>query len=204
MSARPGYGIRLASARQLVDGRQPAAVVEMDWPNGPVRISAHLGAADLPSEIPGRVRCLVTRGDQILVIWDRQGRADCFPGGGIHPGESLAEAAQREVWEETGWRIHVDRLPVLGWLHIDSLGRRDPEWDFPHPDAFMTVLHARASYRDEGPAVWTDVEGYVVRSEFTPLDDLPQRIREDPISAVFLEVALGEAWLSARRHGPSD
>lgn len=200
MSGKPGYGIRLESARDVVDGKEPAAVVEMDWPAGPVRISAYTGAADLPAEIPGRVRCLVTTpDDQVLVIWDVEGRADCFPGGGIHDGESLARAAEREVWEETGWRIHVDPLPVLGWLHILSLGERDPAWEFPHPDAFMTVVHARPSHRDEGPDVWTDIEGYVVRSEFMSLDDLPERIRRDPISRVFLEAALGDAWGSDLR-----
>ncbi len=33
----------------------------------------------------------------------------CFPGGGVEAGESAEDAAVREVWEETGIRIAVDR-----------------------------------------------------------------------------------------------
>jgi 8-oxo-dGTP pyrophosphatase MutT (NUDIX family) len=53
-------------------------------------------------------------------IFDEQGRifltrrADngqwCLPGGGMESGESVTEACEREVWEETGLRIRVKRL----------------------------------------------------------------------------------------------
>lgn len=34
----------------------------------------------------------------------------CLPGGGMEPGESAAEACEREVWEETGLKVRVKRL----------------------------------------------------------------------------------------------
>jgi ADP-ribose pyrophosphatase YjhB (NUDIX family) len=34
----------------------------------------------------------------------------CLPGGMIDAGESVSEACEREVWEETGLRVHVIRL----------------------------------------------------------------------------------------------
>ena len=34
----------------------------------------------------------------------------CLPGGGLEPGESVAEACQREVFEETGLEVRVKRL----------------------------------------------------------------------------------------------
>ena len=53
-------------------------------------------------------------------IFDEQGRIFltrrtdngqwCLPGGGMEPGESVTEACEREVWEETGLRTHVTRL----------------------------------------------------------------------------------------------
>lgn len=34
----------------------------------------------------------------------------CLPGGAMEPGESVAEACERELWEETGLRGRVTRL----------------------------------------------------------------------------------------------
>ena len=64
------------------------------------------------------------------VIFDGQGRvlltrrADngqwCLPGGAMDPGESAAEACEREVLEETGLRVRVKRL-VGVYSHPDQL-----------------------------------------------------------------------------------
>jgi 8-oxo-dGTP pyrophosphatase MutT (NUDIX family) len=34
----------------------------------------------------------------------------CLPGGHMESGESAAEACEREVWEETGLKVHATRL----------------------------------------------------------------------------------------------
>ncbi len=34
----------------------------------------------------------------------------CLPGGQVESGESVAEACEREVWEETGLKVRVTRL----------------------------------------------------------------------------------------------
>src|ERR1051325_5735237 len=44
----------------------------------------------------------------------------CLPSGGAEPGESVAEACEREVWEETGLRVRVKRL-VGVYSHSDQL-----------------------------------------------------------------------------------
>lgn len=44
----------------------------------------------------------------------------CLPGGGMEPGESAAEACEREVFEETGLQIRVRRL-VGVYSHSDQL-----------------------------------------------------------------------------------
>jgi 8-oxo-dGTP pyrophosphatase MutT (NUDIX family) len=44
----------------------------------------------------------------------------CLPGGGMDSGESVTEACEREVWEETGLRGRVKRL-VGVYSHTDQL-----------------------------------------------------------------------------------
>lgn len=44
----------------------------------------------------------------------------CLPGGAVEAGESVAEACEREVFEETGLRVRVKRL-VGVYSHPDQL-----------------------------------------------------------------------------------
>lgn len=63
-------------------------------------------------------------------IFDEQGRIFltrrtdngqwCLPGGRMESGESVTEACEREVWEETGLRVQVKRL-VGVYSHPDQL-----------------------------------------------------------------------------------
>jgi 8-oxo-dGTP pyrophosphatase MutT (NUDIX family) len=192
---RPGFGQRLDSSVALLARHAPAVTIETTWPSGRLRIAAFLGAVDLPPEIPARVRCLVTDGEQVLVTWNRDGVPDCFPGGGAEPGETTAETAQREVWEETGWHIDVDTIEVLGWIHLEALDEYDPAHGFPHPDSFMTVVRVAPSHADDDRSdEWLDHDGYVQRSRFVALAELPAAIHNDRIAPVFLDAAFGAGW----------
>jgi ADP-ribose pyrophosphatase YjhB (NUDIX family) len=62
----------------------------------------------------------------------------CLPGGAVEAGESVAEACEREVFEETGLKVHVKRL-VGVYSHPDQL--------VIYPDgnkAFIVALHFEA------------------------------------------------------------
>lgn len=186
----------MASARRLLATHSPVASTESEWPAGRVRVSAYVGEVALPPEIPGRVRCLVTDGFAMLVTWDLNGIPDCLPGGGADTGESIADTAAREVWEETGWHIDVASIRVLGWMHVESFAGPNPDHLFPHPDVFMPVIHARPSHADDDRPAWADVEGSIARSSFIPISELPASIRSSPIHAPFLALVFGNGWRS--------
>ncbi|TBX15134.1 NUDIX domain-containing protein [Nioella sediminis] len=67
--------------------------------------------------IPRRgVYAAILTGDGILATFQEKPLAELqLPGGGIDPGESPLAALHREVFEETGYRIHSPRR--LGMFH---------------------------------------------------------------------------------------
>jgi 8-oxo-dGTP pyrophosphatase MutT (NUDIX family) len=111
-------------------------------------------------------------------IFDEQGRifltrrADnsqwCLPGGGMESGESVTEACEREVWEETGLRIHVKRL-VGVYSHPDQL--------VVYPDgnkAHIVALHFEAEVIGGTPALSNETTdfGYFTLDELQRMEFL--------------------------------
>ena len=45
----------------------------------------------------------------VLLIRHSKGRHISFPKGHVEPGETESQTAEREIWEETGLRVRVDR-----------------------------------------------------------------------------------------------
>ena len=56
------------------------------------------------------VRTLVVDGDRVLLVRQHGIERWHLPGGAVERGELLADAARREVLEESGCRIEIDRL----------------------------------------------------------------------------------------------
>jgi len=49
-------------------------------------------------------------GQEVLLTRRADNGRWCLPGGRMEPGESAAEACAREVWEETGLQVKIERL----------------------------------------------------------------------------------------------
>ena len=109
-------------------------------------------------------------------IFDERGqifltrRADngewCLPGGGMDAGESVTEACEREVWEETGLRVRMKRL-VGVYSHSDQL--------VVYPDgnkAHIVALHFEAEILDGQPILSNETTdfGYFTMEEVEALE----------------------------------
>jgi 8-oxo-dGTP pyrophosphatase MutT (NUDIX family) len=101
-------------------------------------------------------RCLVLDGDQVLLVRHTYGSAWYLPGGAVEKGETLAEAARREVREECG--LTVGDLALLGIYYSHAEGKHD----------HVAIFVAR-SYSGTPRAQAMEIE----RLEFFPLCDLP-------------------------------
>jgi 8-oxo-dGTP diphosphatase len=90
----------------------------------------------------------VLRGDRVLVASRRHPPMDhlyTLPGGQVEPGETLAEAALRELREEVG--VEADMIGFLD--HVEVVGR-DEEGRVRHH--FVVCAHAARWVAGEGAA----------------------------------------------------
>jgi ADP-ribose pyrophosphatase YjhB (NUDIX family) len=94
-----------------------------------------LGRPAPARRIKPRAAAVVVNGDQVLVMKRHKRGRDyaVLPGGGVEEGETAAEAALRELHEETTLVAEIDRLLWTG-QHNDR-----PAWYF-----LMTAVRGRA------------------------------------------------------------
>lgn len=132
------------------------------------------------------VRVLVPRGDAVLLVRHRGGsRPWALPGGGVAKGESLEEAARREVREEAGCAVAPGHL--LGVYHAFYEG--------------MTNYTAVFVCAPLGAAAAPDGDLEIVDARFFPLRDLPANTERGSLARI-AEHARGERGLVAHWFEP--
>lgn len=102
---------------------------------------------------------ILQRGADLLLTWQGAPNNEIqLPGGGVDPGESPLQALNREVFEETGWRITRPRL-----VGIYRRFAYMPEYDM-HAEKVCHIYHARPvlalgpATEDGHFALWLPVE----------------------------------------------
>lgn len=108
-----------------------------------------------------RVAAIVPKDDSLLLVRHRKG-ADTYwllPGGGLDYGEQLAECAAREVAEETGLSIEIEKPLFLS----EAIA----------PDKRRHILSVVVLARLMGGEIGTADDAIIEEVAFVPFADLP-------------------------------
>lgn len=129
------------------------------------------------------VNVAVLRDGAVLLTKREDFEVWCLPGGHVDPGESLAEAARREMREETGYEVALDHL-------VGFYSR--PAWQ----DGFYHAALFTARIIGGEARLQTDE---VIEMRFVPLNALPCHFLLGHRRRV-LDAAAGRAGLLVTEH----
>lgn len=101
-------------------------------------VTVHKGSR-ISRQAPLRVCCsaaILDEQDRILLIQRDDDRMWSFPGGGMESGETVSEACEREVLEETGLRAQARRLIAI-YSNVDHVFEYPDGNRWQHVDLFF-------------------------------------------------------------------
>jgi len=122
--------------------------------------------------------------ERVLLVRHREGGKWVAPGGGIEPYEPPADAAVREMWEETG--LLVEPVRILG-----VYGGPEFHWEYSNGDKVGYVMIVFQGNVKGGEPV--GVEEEVLEMGFFAAEELEQL----PM-AEWLKIVLADAFLKKR------
>jgi ADP-ribose pyrophosphatase YjhB (NUDIX family) len=123
--------------------------------------------SDLPPILQARVGAagaIFDRMGRVLLVHHTYGRLNWeLPGGFVEPGESPDEGARRELHEETGLQLEIDRLSGVYFEPDHALG---------------SALHFVFRFRQPEEVVPVAASAEISEVAFWPTDDLPGPISD--------------------------
>ena len=197
--ARLGFGEAHPDVAPLLERLTPVATSQDDWGGLLISAASYItGPIELPPVVTCGARAIVLVGDDVLVC-ETPRDVHILPGGQLEPGETIVEAACREVLEETGWRVESGNAEMLGFIHMRNVSPVPPDHRFPNPDFIHAVLVVHAVASEAPVGEWADTEGWELRSRLRPVDEVLTLV--DAGQRVFLEAARGTTGRAAKVDG---
>ena len=129
-------------------------------------ISAYITKDELPSSLVSSVRAIIFRGDDVLMMRNRDG-THILPGGRLEHGESQMDALRREIVEEAG--IEIGDIRRIGFMRLRHKTPRPPDYPYPYPDFFWSIFSA--CYLQDSPDGASPDE-YELSAEFVSVSRL--------------------------------
>ena len=148
-----------------------------------LRLRSYLTQRTPPIEHVGSVRAVITRGNEVLLMRNRDGY-HVLPGGKLEPGESAIAALRREIREETGWS-ECD-AEQLGLIHLEHLTPKPPGHVGHYPECLWIIYRGRVGRYDERAKLQGDFE---VESSFRTAAAV-QPLLDEGFQRLFLSEAL--------------
>lgn len=139
----------------------------------------------------GGVRVIVPNGNgEILMVKQHHESRDLWmlPGGGVEEGESTLEAAKREVLEETGIEIEIERL-VWFMEEAEERGQRFVNFFLAEKTEGIPVLGMDPEF-DENNQILRDVK-FVKIEDVKNLDNLYPKFLKQDLEAIIIENKIG-------------
>jgi len=152
-------------AERYVEVRRVAAKMLANAEGAEFEQIEDLFAAEMGHATPKLdARGVVFRGEELLLVCERDGRGWSLPGGWVDVGESPSEAVVREVREESGYEVRPVKL--LGLYDRDRRGFPPHMWHI-----WKVFFHCELVDPERGQLGYeTTASGFFARNELpTPL-----------------------------------
>jgi ADP-ribose pyrophosphatase YjhB (NUDIX family) len=156
------------------EGRFPFLFRDYYPPDGSLRMSFELGS-EFPADLIGTIRMVAFAGDRCLILRAEEGWWE--PGGKPEPGESVFQAIEREMREETGAQV-LD-FEVFGAFRCTSLADGPPKPGLLWPEWYFVIGYGDVEM--VGPAALSESEqGRLLEVGLFPLEEACRRLQPTP------------------------